>query len=795
MCKEKIIILLFAFSGIAFQLFADDNKFTIDDDFGFYVDASTLGFTPEAGDTILISSLRTKSLKFIGITGDSISPIVIENSGGQVNIVDTQWGGLVFENCRYLKISGKGHPGFKYGFRLNANQCGLAFTELSSDCEAENIHIDHLGFFGIYAKKDYGGNPPSPVPVFENLSIHDCLIENVTEGMYLGETKTPGMEFKKVKIYNNIVRNTGRESVQIANMTEDVEIYNNTFLNAGLDSEYAQNNILQIGDNSSANVYDNLLVGARGWGIISFGNGNNHFIHNYIADSRGIFIDNRTVTIDEDSVIIEANYFKNTSYDYLIKSLNEINFHLIKDNQYDSISSFFNDSYHNDENFLLLDNQEKSIAEIYFENEDSSNFALAESSSEEFSGMGAPGGAIYFPYVQTESLIESSQIVLSSSMIVDEVFGGSYYSPEFLVDEQSLTPDNDSHPDSESWKPAYNMDESPFHVYIDLQHLYHITKLAIHDMNNSKNLVISVGEPGNWVELLVDSCNLYNKWKAHDVSVDTRYIRLSMFESIYAAINELEVFGYALETQIVLNESMMIDEVSGGSYYSPNFLIDEQESSPDLEIHPVSKSWKPYWNMDKAPYSVVIDLGMSYQLSKIYLHDMHSVANLYLEYGEPDSWNPLFTETCNTFNTWKAHTVDQSTRYLRLSMTESISASVNEIIIYGLPDPEADLLKGQTVQYETSEEEAEEAVLEGSFVVYPNIIKDKLNLRVLGAYANNFKIEIYRLSGKLVYSKYFTSIDQIVLTIDTSHFMKGNYIVSYSNDDGGAESLRINKIN
>lgn len=40
--------------------------------------------------------------------------------------------------------------------------------------------------------------------------------------MYLRETKSPGMEFKHVKMYNNIVRNTLRESIQIANMVEDV---------------------------------------------------------------------------------------------------------------------------------------------------------------------------------------------------------------------------------------------------------------------------------------------------------------------------------------------------------------------------------------------------------------------------------------------------------------------------------------------------------------------------------------------------------------------------------------------
>ncbi|MEE4248782.1 MAG: hypothetical protein V2I33_25675, partial [Kangiellaceae bacterium] len=86
----------------------------------------------------------------------------------------------------------------------------MSFSQYSSDCEAENIKISHDGFFGIFAKKDFGGNPPNPVPVFDNLVIHDCFIENVSEGMYIGETKSPGMDFKNLKIYNNIVRNTQR---------------------------------------------------------------------------------------------------------------------------------------------------------------------------------------------------------------------------------------------------------------------------------------------------------------------------------------------------------------------------------------------------------------------------------------------------------------------------------------------------------------------------------------------------------------------------------------------------------
>ncbi len=213
------------------------------------INSQSLGNDLVGGDTIFILSERTKPIKFQNLEGRLSNPIVVINKDGQVKIdgvSDNSWGALTFENCTNIKLSGKGHPGFKYGFELSAMQSGVAFIELSSDCEVENVKISHDGFFGIYAKKDYNENPPSPVPVFENLKIHDCFIEGVSEGLYIGETKTPGMEFKHLRIYNNIIRNTHRESIQIANCVEDVEIYNNTLLNAGLEGLNFHMNNLQI---------------------------------------------------------------------------------------------------------------------------------------------------------------------------------------------------------------------------------------------------------------------------------------------------------------------------------------------------------------------------------------------------------------------------------------------------------------------------------------------------------------------------------------------------------------------
>lgn len=520
-------------------------KFVIDEKMSFFINNSTWQTPPTGGDTIFVLSTRTKALKFQEIYGNENKPVVVINFGGQVNINSPEsWGAITFENCRYIKITGNGDPSVKYGFKLSAKSSGLAFSELSSDCEAGYIHIDHEGFFGIYAKKDYGGNPPVPAPVFANLVIHDCLVENVTEGMYLGETKSPGMEFRHVKIYNNVVRNTRRESIQIANMTEDVKIFNNTLLNAGTANETWQNNNLQIGDNSVALVYNNIIIGAPSYGIISLGMGNIKIKGNYVGLNKGIFTDNRLFSLSEFSIDINKNYFFNTTSTEVIRNMNEINQLNITGNFWNANTSFYKNASGNNMNTTLADNLKMAIPALVFTNPENNNYSLTENTPEVFKNMGVQDSFVYNGQIDDKIFAEPHQIVLTPEMIVDEVAGGSYWPASYLVDEQNLTPENNLHPVSQVWKPYWNMDKGPYYVYFDLKSEYKITNIFLHDMHNSKNLKVFIGEPGNWELLFTDACEKYNAWKQHPVDVFTRYIRIGMEESVFAGINELIIYGY-----------------------------------------------------------------------------------------------------------------------------------------------------------------------------------------------------------------------------------------------------------
>lgn len=384
-------------------LFAQHKTVVIDEHFPELIDDYSLGFTPKAGDTLFIAASRTRPLQFESLVGALGKPIVIINTGGQVHIKATRsndWGALVFFNSKYIKLSGAGHSRYKYGFLLEAKEAGVAFSELSSDCEAEFVKISHTGFFGIVAKEDYFGNPPIPHPIFKNLSIHDCFIEGVSEGMYLGETVSPGMEFQHVRIYNNIVRNTQRESIQIANMTKDVAIYNNTLINGGLKGLNFQSNNLQIGDNSVAEVYHNIIIGAPAYGIINFGKGEVVLRENYIADSKGIFCDNRRFSEAMAPISITDNYFKKLTGQEVIKNRNENNFLTATENRYDVPIPFYC-GVGNSDKVSIANNWLSYIAPVVFEDPDSNNYALAAGTPVEFAQMGAPGGPEYFDTLST----------------------------------------------------------------------------------------------------------------------------------------------------------------------------------------------------------------------------------------------------------------------------------------------------------------------------------------------------------------------------------------------------------
>lgn len=345
---------------------------------------STFEESINAGDTIFVDAKRTKALFFENLEGQENLPIIVMNKNEVVEINDsTAWAALQFKNCKHFKVSGTGNKNEKYGFRLLNGTAGIGVTELSSHFLIENIEIDHNGFFGIQVKKDYHGNPPFPYPVFNKLVIRNCFIKNVAVGLYIGETQTPGMLFKHVKLFNNIVYHTQREAIQLSNSTEDVEVHHNLVYITGRAHENQQGNGIQIGDNTIGDYYRNIILNSTEYGFIVFGAGDINISDNYIAENKGIFADNRKVSYTYSDIEINNNFFREIANENILSLFNSKNNFLITNNHWYAADNFLRQNISNNVTIVEENNQYH-----YFEPLDIANFTVSANNPNEYFNFG-----------------------------------------------------------------------------------------------------------------------------------------------------------------------------------------------------------------------------------------------------------------------------------------------------------------------------------------------------------------------------------------------------------------------
>jgi parallel beta-helix repeat protein len=1133
--------------------------FTISPSTSSNIYPTTFGAIPSGGDTIKILSTRVLGLKFHNLTGSATAPIVIINSGGKVVIDDTLfWGALTFVDCRYIKISGKGDPTIHFGFSLRAATSGLAFVGLSSDCEAEYIEIKNSGFFGIVAKKDFNGTPPLPFPQFTNLVIHDNYIHHVGEGMYIGETKSPGMELRHVRIYNNVVTHCEREAIQIANCVEDIEVYNNFCSTTGLDGIYGQEGSFQIGDNTVGRFYNNIFSNCPGLGIPLFGSGDIEVFNNYISNTQGVFIDERSFTTIPSSISVLGNYFYNSKAPP-VTNLNGVNELHVKNNIYNTTGIFaknnntsvpiwdvtgnqfqpldslgysltqgifaqmptnpsiyngigpqsgithtmnslplftpvedqyvlFGDSLNLAINAFVSDNDilffevrnlpacivwqniangqivlkglsgssTKGVYHIIVMVHDSSNhaynrikfkiafkdpansppvFTLNNSYSVEattkllldVTASDLNNDALVYSFLQLPEFITvvktNNQTSLyikplladkgnyNFKLIADDGYGNpdtaniavivsdavlvpgkviyrvNCAGPELEAEPMNWQSDKDREPvygidmaygtGSHSWtgtnttgapnavfgpyrhcafdstfrfqfpvptngkyevsllfaeRPAevINNKTETFNVMLEdslvlnnyniySQSIYSAAKkVFVADVKDQKidiafqsiindakingfeikfieasnnppviagigNLIINEGtvdtlyfsvtddqfpgcdtlivelnnapsfvtlqkigsnfclildpgytDSGVYQPIAIsanDSCSgltldfvitvndvfqnnapvlseltpltitegqsanyLFNATDADNQTMAFTFANLPSFAQFIQIGNGLGKLvvspGYSdsgiypiiisvqdtyqatdvdtliltiVNSQIVeripLSASMITDLVRPpyGSWTSAAYLVDEQSLNPEVNQHATSASWKPYYNMNFAPYHIYFDLGQEYVIKKVYIHDMNSIANLDFSYGMPENWTPWFTEPCNTYNNWKLHQTDVTTRYIRLSMYSSVYAAINELALYGY----ATGLKSTQIAGNSENSTSGSSDMGKPIEIWPNPASTKLT--VLGL-PHNAQVKIYNMNGKNVLNSNSPEIDVSILT-------------------------------
>ncbi|MEN9354055.1 MAG: hypothetical protein RL318_1380 [Fibrobacterota bacterium] len=283
------------------------------------------------GDTVCIEPGRRLNQYIQGLRGTAEKPIVITNCpGGRVLIGTTFRYGLFLDSVAHVRLTGTGDPNFQYGIHVDGTAAGsgLSVTGLSEHVEIDHLEISGTSFAGIMVKQDYGGTPPSPLPLFPGLSIHHNHIHHTGgEGMYLGETKSPGMFFSEVEVHHNLVTHTGWDLIQVSNM-DGVRVHHNVMIDGGSLKVLYQGNGFQVGDNVTNLRFDhNIVIGSNANAAILLGGGKTSLDSNWFQDPSGgqsLFIDNRSIADTGKAIEIRDNFWQNPTR-LVWKNYDEVN--------------------------------------------------------------------------------------------------------------------------------------------------------------------------------------------------------------------------------------------------------------------------------------------------------------------------------------------------------------------------------------------------------------------------------------------------------------------------------------
>jgi hypothetical protein len=161
------------------------------------VDGAALGAGP--GDIVILEAGPRRFLRIEHLVGRPEAYITITNSPGEVVIHnDDHYYDIWIGASRYFRLTGAGESTLRLGIRLdgtNRDGSALMIGGLSSDCEIDHLQIGHAGFAGMAIKTD------GAVGTFmDRVNIHDNYVHDTGgEGLYIGETRTPGQIFRQLE--------------------------------------------------------------------------------------------------------------------------------------------------------------------------------------------------------------------------------------------------------------------------------------------------------------------------------------------------------------------------------------------------------------------------------------------------------------------------------------------------------------------------------------------------------------------------------------------------------------------
>lgn len=256
------------------------------------------------GDTVYFEAGTRSNTRIQNFTGSQTAAIVFVNYGGVVTINTDGAYGIDVKNCRYIRLTGTGSTHNFYGFMIIRVEkgAGLSFGGLTSDFECDHIYVANVPIAGVYAKTDPDCSLTSTRDHFTqyNTVFHDNYFSNTgNEGMYLGSSFYSGETFtcngkevtlypsilSGVRVYNNIVRYSGWDGIQVGSAPTDCRIMNNLVMfDSQAGEDYQMSGIL-IGGGSNCDCYNNYVYKGKGDGIESLGLGGYRIYNNVIVDA------------------------------------------------------------------------------------------------------------------------------------------------------------------------------------------------------------------------------------------------------------------------------------------------------------------------------------------------------------------------------------------------------------------------------------------------------------------------------------------------------------------------------
>jgi len=268
-----------------------------------YIDGTLSPYnTLHAGDTLLFQAGSKQYIQVRNFTGSSTQPIIMMNYGGAVLLGRSFSYGIKMANCKFVHFTGTGASGIFYGFQvLQTNGDGCSEDELSTNIELDHISLDSCGLRGIVAKTDVDCSFQQTRDKFTqyNTFIHDNYINHTSnEGMYIGSSFYSGETLScngkdtlvypsilnGVHIYNNTVKYTGWDGIQVGSASFDGKIYNNLVMYDSQSGTASQMSGILIGGGTCADVYDNYIYKGKGDAVESLGLGNYKIYNNVIVN-------------------------------------------------------------------------------------------------------------------------------------------------------------------------------------------------------------------------------------------------------------------------------------------------------------------------------------------------------------------------------------------------------------------------------------------------------------------------------------------------------------------------------